>query len=216
MISPRTPPARRDAGCAFARAGLGDSYPALSGLGPKAVKRYSHRKRKCWSWAWAAVLSGTATVKRRGGNGSVMNEIVQLDTLLDAGHRFILFEETDVGALLELFEHLDRSTGKASYQWLPEQGLRRLTAEFIPIPETSRLSDALDYIHDRRQYGVFLLPELGKELKQPDIVKRIEAIATNETEPRRVLVLYGGNLHLPNRLRGLAVQISRAALTSGA
>lgn len=143
-----------------------------------------------------------------------MNEIVQLDTLLDAGHRFILFEETNAGALLDLFEHLDRSTGKASYQWLPEQGLRRLTAEFIPIPETSRLTDALDYIINRRQYGVFLLPELGKELKQPDIVKQIEVIATTESEPRRVLVLYGGNLHLPNRLRGLAVQVSRAALTS--
>lgn len=138
---------------------------------------------------------------------SGMSELQELEELLDSGYRLIAYEAQDSGAVYELFEALDRATGRAAYRWLPGGGFRRLTVDHIPIPETGRPGDALDYIRDRKHYGIFLLEHFDRHLKDPDLVKELEAIATSEEGPERIVILLGTEVWIPPRLLDHTVQI---------
>jgi len=138
-----------------------------------------------------------------------MLRIEEIERLLDENHRLLILDTEDPEGAVAWFQDLDRSTGRACYRWVARDGLRRLSADHIQIPETFRLGDALDYIHSRRQFGVFLFPELGGLIKDLDIQAKIQRHVISEGEPPRIIILYGTHPTLPVRLAPLAQRFGR-------
>jgi hypothetical protein len=136
------------------------------------------------------------------------DDVEHLERLLAAEYPLLSFSTPDRDQVVNLFQLLDRARGLAVYLWSPVIGLRRLAVDHIPIPETQRACDALDYVLARKHYGIFVFPEFQGFLEQEATQRQLLAIAN--AAPRRVLVFIGNPVTIPEPLAPHTVQVSDA------
>ena len=137
-----------------------------------------------------------------------MDEMQSIEALIDSDARLALVETSDSDRIIEWLRKLFSTTGRASYVWTAEQGLRRIAAEHILIPGTQRPSEVLRYILASHHFGIYLLCDFQAALSDPEVVARLEQQMADINAVRKLVLLLGVHYKLPTRLATRVEQTS--------
>lgn len=134
-----------------------------------------------------------------------------LANVIDSDFRIAALETHQADRVLEVFKRLTLTTGRAVYGWSPDDGLYRLGTERIFIPQTRSIGDALGYISASRHYGIYLLQDVSHLLDKPSLLRALERILQKDDNVRRLVILLGESVTLPQGLEGQIAVIRHAA-----
>jgi hypothetical protein len=137
-----------------------------------------------------------------------MDQVQKLYFMIDGENSVFAINTTDTLVVVDLFRKLSRNTGKAIYLWVPDEGLHRLNAGHIVIPNTLRPADCLDYIIASKHYGVYILPEVQGHLETAVNRQRLKRIANLDLQPRRIAILIGQVDEIPQELEQVIVRVN--------
>lgn len=135
-----------------------------------------------------------------------MDATVTLQRVIDSDISIAVLDTPETDRLLSLFKRLTLTTGRAVYDWTPENGLYRLGIEHIFIPRTRAPADVASYIAASRHYGIYLLRDFENALTKPSIQQLFNTIAAKDDGVRRLIMLVGEDLQLP---KGLNARVAR-------
>jgi hypothetical protein len=144
-----------------------------------------------------------------------VDELRYIQRLVDSNFRLAAIETRDKARIIGLFRALSRATGKAVYCWSAEEGLYRLDAEHVSIPQTRRLAGALDYIESSIHYGIYLLPGINAPLRQPEITNAVRRAATGSDRVQRLVVMVDKALELPTALAPVTARLRHGMKRAG-
>ena len=136
-----------------------------------------------------------------------MDEQTYIQQLADSQFRLAAVETASEKHVVSLFRHLTRNTGQAVYYWQPGEGLQRIGAEHVTIPQTRRLSDALDYVASSIHFGIYLIPKADGAMQDLVVTDTLKRIAAASDRVRRLVVLMGSGLELPQKLVPMTVRM---------
>ncbi|RFA27747.1 hypothetical protein CAI21_14075 [Alkalilimnicola ehrlichii] len=125
------------------------------------------------------------------------NKNISLDKLIDSPYRLAVLDTAEPERLLSLFKRQALTSGRAIYDWSPENGLYRLGIEHIFIPRTRAPADALAYVISSRHYGIYLLREFDIALGKPSIHRQLTQLLEKEDKIRRLVVFLGKDIEIP-------------------
>ncbi|MDX1571366.1 MAG: hypothetical protein R3200_12850 [Xanthomonadales bacterium] len=122
------------------------------------------------------------------------------EQVLELESNLIALETSDVEAALVQYRLICRQTGRSIYHWSDNQGMTSLKAADISVPGCRKLVEALRYIVQSMQYGVYILTRYERELRGPavDYLRKVAA-----AEDDRKVILLGQQIALPNSLEKL-------------
>lgn len=129
-----------------------------------------------------------------------MGKSLSLANVIDSEYRLAALETPTPDRVFEVFKRLTLTTGRAVYGWSPNDGLYRLGTERIFIPQTRSIGDALGYIAASRHYGIYLLQDITPMLAKPSIVRALERITQKDDNVRRLVILLGDPVEIPEEL----------------
>ena len=130
-----------------------------------------------------------------------------LQKLIDSDYRIAALDTPEVDRLLGVFKRLTLTTGRAVYDWTPDSGLYRLGIEHIFIPRTRTPSDVIAYVASSRHYGIYLLRDFHEPLARSSVQDMMLRVADAEDSVRRLIILVGQELEIPEGLRGKVAMI---------
>lgn len=140
-----------------------------------------------------------------------MDELRYIEQLVDSDFKLAAVDTSNPQRIVSLFGKLSRVSGKAVYLWSEQEGLYRLGAEHVVIPQTRRPEDVLDYVLSSIHYGIYLLPMNNEALKDFRVAEALKRVATtNNDRTRRLVVLLGHGLELPKSILPLTVRMRHA------
>lgn len=135
-----------------------------------------------------------------------MDATATLQRVIDSDISIAVLDTPETDRLLSLFKRLTLTTGRAVYDWTPDNGLYRLGIEHIFIPRTRAPVEVVSYIAASRHYGIYLLRNFESALGKPSIQQLFNTIAAKEDDVRRLVMLVGEDLQLP---QGLNARVAR-------
>ena len=139
-----------------------------------------------------------------------MEHMHHIQQLIDSGFRLTAIESRDTERVIALFKLLSLKTGKAVYHWAPDQGMYRLGAEHVTIPQTTRPRGVLEFIASTIHCGVYLLNEFSAALQDDRDAELLKKITSVHEKVSHQIVLLGKNVPLPRTLQPLAVRVKHA------
>ena len=125
-----------------------------------------------------------------------------LQKLIESDYRIAALDTPEADRVLGVFKRLTLTTGRAVYDWTPDSGLYRLGIEHIFIPRTRAPADVMAYVASSRHYGIYLLREFHEPLVRGSVQKSLLQVADNEDGVRRLVILMGQDLTIPEVLSG--------------
>lgn len=125
-----------------------------------------------------------------------------IERVIDSNYRLAALETKEPDRLVALFKRLTLTTGRAIYHWSPDSGLYRLGVDHILIPRTRAPADVLSYVNASRHYGIYLLERFDDALPKQSVRRVLAEICERDDDVRRLVVLVGERLELPDELRG--------------
>lgn len=131
-----------------------------------------------------------------------MEDAVSLERAIESDFRIAVIRDDASAQIMNYFKRLTLTTGRAIYDWSPENGLYRLGIEHIFIPRTRAPADLLSYVVSSRHYGIYLLRDFKDWLKVPGVERQLVKLAEKADGVRRLVVLVGDSLVLPASLQG--------------
>lgn len=136
------------------------------------------------------------------------------ERIVQSSQNLIAIETVDTADVLAQFRRLALRTGQSVYTWQPDVGITSLRESAMPVPSTRRMSDALRYILQSMQFGVYLFHESIERVRAPNtgLLRQISRIRTGNG---RKVVLIGEEIHLPDGLDDLLDRISHNQTGSG-
>lgn len=137
-----------------------------------------------------------------------MDDMQPIEALINSDTRLALVETGEHDRVVEWLRKLFSTTGRASYVWTAEHGLRRIAIEHILIPGTQRPLEVLEYILASHHYGIYLLRDFHAALSDPQICARLEQQMADTGSVRKLVLLLGEHLKLPTRLATRMDQIT--------
>lgn len=134
-----------------------------------------------------------------------MDYLNRLDKILSGKYRLVSMESYDVERVLEVLNRLSRRSSKALYTWSPGEGMRRLGATHVPLPQTDTPGGLLKHIADSRHFGVYVLRDFNDALQEKSNQGLLKQIAEDESSPK-VVMLLGEQVILPKALKPLTLR----------
>ncbi len=129
-----------------------------------------------------------------------MDEMQPIETLINSDARLAVLETRATDDIIEWLRKPFTTTGRASYAWTSEHGLRRIAVEHIHIPGTQRPLDVLQYIQACHHFGIYLLCNFQTGLSDPKVCAELEQLLTDTGSVRKLVLLLGEHYKLPSRL----------------
>lgn len=129
-----------------------------------------------------------------------MDEMQPIEALINSDTRLAVVETCEHDRIAEWLRKLFTKTGKASYIWTEEQGLKRIAIEHILIPNTKRPLDVMEHILSSNHFGIYLLRDFQAGLSDPKVCARLEKQITDTASIRKLVMLLGAHHKLPTRL----------------
>lgn len=133
-----------------------------------------------------------------------MDEKQHLEQIVDSDYRVAAIETRDAEPVVARFKRLTLTTGRAVYDWSPDNGLYRLGIEHIFIPRTRVPVDVLAYITSSRHYGIYLLRSFDEALTKPAVERQLVKLIEKQDGVRRLVLVVGDNVRLPASVAGSA------------
>jgi hypothetical protein len=126
-----------------------------------------------------------------------MNQKQHLQEIIDSEHRLAVLESADPQQIVAHFKRLTLTTGRAVYDWSPDNGLYRLGIEHIFIPRTRVPADVLAYVASSRHYGIYLLRGFDDAVSKPAVERQLVKLIEKQDGVRRLVCLVGSDVRLP-------------------
>lgn len=133
--------------------------------------------------------------------------IESLNKVIDSEFRLAILDTETPDRVVDAFKRLTLTTGRAVYGWSPNDGLYRLGTERIFIPHTRSLVDALGYVAASRHYGIYLVRDFQDGLGKPSVQRAFQRILEKDDDVRRLVLLVGTDVALPEALKGQFARI---------
>ncbi|MCA6065490.1 AAA family ATPase [Thalassolituus marinus] len=139
-----------------------------------------------------------------------MQDLHDLGVLLDRQVPLLVVESHEEARALELFTRLAIRRGMALQQWTLTDGLRRLGfGEDVKAGVSTReAADALRYIRDRDDGGLFIFCDLHPFLDDPLIIRLLKDIALQHEGHGKTIALLSYRISVPPELQRQAALFS--------
>ncbi|HET9031280.1 MAG TPA: hypothetical protein VFN25_00080 [Dokdonella sp.] len=136
-----------------------------------------------------------------------------LEQILDAEGNLIGIETAHIEEVLEQFRQLALRSGQSVYLWDPESGIAALRQSETRVPGSKRFNDALRFISQSMQFGVYLLIDFEDQVKPPNtaLLRRFARVRSGNL---RKIVFLAKTLNLPDEIDVLVERLSTSATSN--
>lgn len=129
-----------------------------------------------------------------------MDEMQAITSLINADTHLAVIETCEQERVVDWLRAQFNKTGKASYQWTAQDGLRRIATEHILIPQTTRPIDVLEHILTSHHFGIYLLCDFQAALKDSGVNDKLNRLIEGNGTTRKLVLLLGEHYKLPAAL----------------
>lgn len=129
------------------------------------------------------------------------------EQILETEGNLVGIETPHVDDALEQFRQLAMRGGQAVYLWDPENGITALRQTEMRVPGSKRFSDAMRFILQSMQFGVYLLVDYEDQIKSPNTAL-LRRFAKTRTGNQRKIVFVTRKLVLPEEIDSLVERLS--------
>ena len=128
------------------------------------------------------------------------------ERIVQSPQNLIAIETPQAADVLAQFRLLALRTGQSVYYWQADAGITSLREREMRVPGSKRVTDALRYILQSMQFGVYLFTDYAEHLRAPNIglLRQISRIRSGNG---RKVVFVGEEVHLPDGLDELVERI---------
>jgi len=148
-------------------------------------------------------------------NNSVADVFVTpklFDRIVQSAQNLIAIETANPAEVLAQFRMLALRTGQSVYYWQDETGISSLRDREARVPGSKRSGDALRYILQSPQFGVYLFTEFAEILRQPN-VNTLRQLARARTVNGRKVVFVGEKFRIPGDMEPMFEHIAHEQVT---
>ena len=131
------------------------------------------------------------------------------ERIVQSPQNLIAIETPNAADVLAQFRLLALRTGQSVYYWQPDAGITSLREREMRVPGSKRVTDALRYILQSMQFGVYLFTDYAEHLRAPNI-GLLRQIARIRSGNGRKVVFVGEQVQLPDGLDELVERIAHA------
>ncbi len=135
------------------------------------------------------------------------------EQILGAEGNLIGIETAQIEETLEQFRQQALRSGQSVYLWDPENGIAALRQSELRVPGSKRFNDALRFILQSVQFGVYLLIDFDEQIKPPNtsLLRRFARIRSGN---QRKIVFLARSLSFPEEIDSLVERLSTSAKSS--
>jgi len=131
----------------------------------------------------------------------------RINKLTEQSYPIVYFETLRSLHIVELFKNLSLCSSKAIYHWQPETGMYRMDANHIMIPRTVDPEDVLNTINSMAHFGVFVLTDFNRHIKDRKIVNVLKKISSTHRANPKMIIFLGSKMDIPSDLRPTVAHI---------
>lgn len=128
-----------------------------------------------------------------------MDDAHDLGVILRSRFPCVLIESHEEARVLEIVERVAAREELRAFAWTVTDGLKRPNGQGA-IPNTTELTDALRYIDDTLQNGLYVLLDAHPWIDDPVVVRRIREIVAGFSKTPRTLIFLSPRLELPQEV----------------
>ena len=129
------------------------------------------------------------------------------DRIVQSPQNLIAIETSDTADVIAQFRLLAMRTGQSVYCWQEDSGIASLREHDVRVPGSKRATDALRYILQSMQFGVYLFTDYAEHLRPPNL-GLLRQIARSRSVKGRKVVFVGAALHTPEGMDDLIERIA--------
>ena len=129
------------------------------------------------------------------------------ERIVQSPQNLIAIETPNAVEVLAQFRLLALRTGQSMYYWQADAGITSLREREMRVPGSKRVTDALRYILQSMQFGVYLFTDYAEHLRAPNI-GLLRQIARIRTGNGRKVVFVGEPEQFPDGLEELVERIA--------
>ncbi len=129
------------------------------------------------------------------------------ERIVQSPHNLIAIETANPADVLAQFRLLALRTGQSVYYWQEDAGITSLRERDVRVPGSKRVTDALRYILQSMQFGVYLFTDYAEHLRAPNI-GLLRQIARVRSVNGRKVVFVGEEVRFPEGLDALVERIA--------
>ena len=135
------------------------------------------------------------------------------EQILEAESNLIGIETGQIEETLEQFRQQALRSGQSVYLWDPENGIAALRQSELRVPGSKRFNDALRFILQSVQFGVYLLIDFDEQIKPPNtsLLRRFARVRSGN---QRKIVFLARSLNFPEEIDSLVERLSSSAKSS--
>lgn len=129
------------------------------------------------------------------------------ERIVQSPQNLIAIDTPNAVDVLAQFRLLALRTGQSVYYWQADAGITSLREREMRVPGSKRVTDALRYILQSMQFGVYLFTDYAEHLRAPNI-GLLRQIARIRSGNGRKVVFVGEHVHMPDGLDELVEHIT--------
>jgi hypothetical protein len=136
------------------------------------------------------------------------------DRILQSQQNLIAIETAHADDVIAQFRLLAMRTGQSVYYWQVDAGITSLRERDVRVPGSKRVTEALRYILQSMQFGVYLFTDYDEHLRAPNI-GLLRQIARSRSSNGRKIVFVGERVTMPEGLDVLTDRIEHTPEIAG-
>jgi hypothetical protein len=136
------------------------------------------------------------------------------DRIVQSPQNLIAIDTAHAADMVAQFRLLALRTGQSVYYWQEDAGITSLRERDVRVPGSKRVTDALRYILQSMQFGIYLFTDYQEHLRAPN-VGLLRQIARTKSSNGRKVVFIGERVTLPEGLDALTDHIQHTQESTG-
>lgn len=129
------------------------------------------------------------------------------DRIVQSRQNLIAIETANAVDVIAQFRVLALRGGQSVYCWQEDSGITSLREHDVRVPGSKRVTDALRYILQSMQFGVYLFTDYADHLRPPNL-GLLRQIARSHSVKGRKVVFVGAALQAPEGMEDLIERIA--------
>jgi hypothetical protein len=139
--------------------------------------------------------------------GEVFVTPALFDRIVQSPQNLIAIQTANAADVIAQFRLLALRTGQSVYSWQDDAGIASLREREMRVPGSKRATDALRYILQSPQFGVYLFTDFSEHMRPPN-TGLLRQIARSRTVAGRKVVFVGDEIAMPEGMDALVEFIS--------
>ncbi len=127
-----------------------------------------------------------------------------IEKLIATNYTLFALETNSPEKIINSFRYFGR-TGRATYVWEDQQGLSRLEAAHITLPNTETPLQVLTYIENSHHFGIYLIKGFNKFIQNQELLLKLKQLSEKMPEPgmdkiQKSVIFLDKKFKLPEKL----------------